>query len=457
MSYFHMLPRCLEFYFYLLQGTVIFLFQQKARRFFVLRVMLSASVSLAVMNHLYYVAIMRFHGVDYLWNTIIYVSALFFLWPMVKFCFEVSWSEACFCAVAGYGAQFVQSITSEMIYRYFALDYVSKNWMMVGVGLVIFGLLYFLFGRKLKKGQNFNVDKWYLMLLLICVIVVEIVLCYNLRQQWIYALDREHMVCDCILLTICSAAVLSMQFSLLMQQDLTEELKIIKQMWRKDREQYRISSETIDLINRKCHDMRFQIRSIGKNANVTPAALKDMEKTISIYEAMYQTGCRALDIILTEKSLFCQANGITISCIADAEELRYLTEPDIYSLFGNLLDNAIHAVSALGADERLIGLTIRKCGEMLSINSHNLFAGEVILRDGLPLTSSGSPDYHGFGVKSIAAIVRKYGGVVSFQTKDNVFNLNILFPLDALQDAQKRHQKRREAALEAAANKEQSV
>ena len=297
---------------------------------------------------------------------------------------------------------------------------------------VIFIAVYMIVGRSLKRGQNFDVNRWHLMILLVCVIVVEIVLCYTLRQQWIYALDRVHMVCDCVLLGICSSAMLGLQFSLLVQHDLTNEIQIISQMWRKDRDQYRISRETIELINRKCHDMRFQIRSIGRNANVMPAALHDMEKSIRIYDSLYQTGCRALDIILTEKSLLCQPNGITITCVADAAQLNFLSDTDIYSLFGNILENAIHAVSSLGEDSRTIDLVIRQYGDFLSINAHNYYSGEIRLLNGLPVTTSGDPNYHGFGVKSIAAIVQKYDGTVSFKADGGIFNVNILFTKSAL-------------------------
>lgn len=432
MKYFHMLPRCLEFYFYLISGTSIFLFQQKRRRYFCLRFLLSTGVSILTMNYIYYMFIVHNHSVNNLGNALIYVSALVFIFLIARFCFEISWSEACFCAVTGYTAQFVHSIIAEMTYRYFDINGIYQRLTLFGEALIIFSLIYYFFGRKLRKGQNFNVYKWHLMLLVMCAIMVEIVLCHNLRQPWIYALNKPLMVCECILLAICSIVMLAVQFGLLVQQDLTNELQVIKQMWRKDQEQYQMSKETIDLINRKCHDMRFQIRSIGKSANIVPAAIKDMEKSISIYDAIYKTGCRALDIILTEKSLFCQALGITIYCVADASKLTHLSDPEIYSLFGNILDNGINAVSQLADDERIISLTIRQRGEMLSINSHNFYSGEIVMQGGLPLTSSGNEDDHGFGTKSIAAIVRKYGGNVSFQAKDRVFNLNIIFSLDEL-------------------------
>ena len=105
---------------------------------------------------------------------------------------------------------------------------------------------------------------------------------------------------------------------------------------------------------------------------------------------------------------------------------------DIYSLFGNLLDNAIHAVQELEDERRIISLTIKQRGELLSINSYNCYTGDMVIQDGVPVTS-GDPKYHGFGTKSMVAIVNKYGGTVSFQARDGVFNLNMLFSLSDIE------------------------
>lgn len=271
--------------------------------------------------------------------------------------------------------------------------------------------------------------------LLVGAVLVEIVLCYNLRQRWIASPNRMAMISDAILLGLCSTLILVVQFALLVQRNLEDELKIISQLRRKDQEQYQVASETIDQINQKCHDMRHQIRTIGQSARVTPDALAEMERTISIYDSLAQTGCRALDIILTEKSLYCQKNGIVIRCIADGSALNMIRDVDIYSLFGNLLDNAIHAVQGLEEPQRVVNLTVKVCGELLSVNSYNCYAGEMTMRDGLPVTQ-GNSQYHGFGTKSMVTIVHKYGGTVSFQAKDGVFNLNMLFSLSDIEKKQ---------------------
>lgn len=60
-----------------------------------------------------------------------------------------------------------------------------------------------------------------------------------------------------------------------------------------------------------------------------------------------RTGNETLDIVLTDKLLYCEKNNVTITCIADGKSLSFMSEEDIYSLFGNALDNAVLAVEQL--------------------------------------------------------------------------------------------------------------
>lgn len=55
--------------------------------------------------------------------------------------------------------------------------------------------------------------------------------------------------------------------------------------------------------------------------------------------------------------------------------------------------------------------------------------------DGFPVTTKGSADYHGFGVRSMAQTAEKYGGNVSVTAKGGVFALNIVIPVPENKDA----------------------
>lgn len=413
------------FYLYLVASTVLFLLPQQRRRDFPVRFLL---ITLAGI----FCVVTTRHQISngYLSNLVSFTLALSFMTLLSHGCFRITWSEAIFCAVGGYSIQFIQSTLAESVERAIPGAKPYLELLKLISALIILPLCYFLFCRKLKKGQNVDISKRPLLLLLAAAVLTEIIICYNLRQQWKASGDPMFIFSDCALLIICSFCLLTIQFTLLRSKNLETELAVQQQMLRKEQNQYQISKEIIDTVNRKCHDMRHQIHTIGRSASLDPTALEEMEDAIRIYDALYQTGSKALDIILAEKALLCQNNGIVISCMADGAKLSFMNDTDIYSLFGNLLENAIHAVQELEPERKHIGLIIKGHGSMLSCSAYNCFTGDIFFENGLPVTASTDTMNRGFGVKSIVMIVRKYGGTVTFQAKDGIFNLNILFPLD---------------------------
>lgn len=146
---------------------------------------------------------------------------------------------------------------------------------------------------------------------------------------------------------------------------------------------------------------------------------------------MVETGNEALDTILTEKSLTCSSVGIVLSVIADGSALARMSAADIYSFFGNALDNAIEAVSRLADPEQnTISLTITRCGKMAAGNMENPYPTEPTFKDGLPQTTKADATNHGFGVRSMRATAERYGGTLHVGAEDGVFYLNALIPVE---------------------------
>ena len=116
--------------------------------------------------------------------------------------------------------------------------------------------------------------------------------------------------------------------------------------------------------------------------------------------------------------------------MADGKRLDFMKGSDVYSLFGNALDNAIEAVVKLkDKSQRVIGLKVCAVGDMTSINVKNFYDGKIEFnKEGIPDSTKLDKSFHGFGLKSIAMIVEKYGGSLSIVAHDDIFNLNILLP-----------------------------
>lgn len=230
---------------------------------------------------------------------------------------------------------------------------------------------------------------------------------------------------------VCCAIVLLLISRTVEQRLLQQEVEYLQHAVHQSQLQYEISKDTIDLINVKCHDIRYKLGTLAaQGEGMRPEAVADLQQSISIYDAKVETGNQLLDVLLTEKSLYCEQHGITFSCMADGARLTFMEDGDLYCLFGNIIDNALEAVKAIGERERrVISLVVKTRGDMLIIQSDNYFDGERTFRDGMPVTTKEDRNYHGFGMRSIKMIVHKYEGELTASAGDRVFHLNILFSL----------------------------
>ncbi len=214
------------------------------------------------------------------------------------------------------------------------------------------------------------------------------------------------------------------------QQKLQEELNIRQQMWLKSKAQYEMAKDAVDIINTKCHDLKYQVQALraSGSAQEQKKVIDSMEDAAAIYDSVFHTENEYLNTVLTEKSLLCKKNHITLTCIADGNVLDFMDAVDLYTLFGNALDNAMEAVMKLGEEERLIHLLICEKAGLVMIQTENYYQGEIRMEGRLPVTTKEEKAYHGFGVRSICDIVEKYHGVLTIETERQIFVLRAALP-----------------------------
>lgn len=155
-----------------------------------------------------------------------------------------------------------------------------------------------------------------------------------------------------------------------------------------------------------------------------------IEKAIEIYDTSMKTGNEVLDTLLTERTLYCDAHDINLTCVADGHQMAFMDSTDIYSILGNALDNAIEHVEHIeDKDKRLLAIMIWSRANLLLIQVENYCEQIPEMRDGLPVTTKPNADYHGFGLKSIRYTAEKYGGAMSVQLENNLFIMRVTIPI----------------------------
>lgn len=229
-----------------------------------------------------------------------------------------------------------------------------------------------------------------------------------------------------------SFTILTICAGIFSQSEQEEQIGVLHQLWRQDRAQFESVKANMDVINMKCHDLKHILDRIEDKLTGEEAA--SLREAIQFYDANIKTGNEVLDVVLCEKAMTCQKSGISFSCMADGEKLDFLTPVQTYTLFGNIIDNAVEAVKPLPLEERVISLSCWEEKDSLVVEESNYFSGRLELDHGLPATSKGDSSRHGFGTKSIQYIAAQYGGTMDIKVVDNMFFLTVRFPLGRNRD-----------------------
>lgn len=259
------------------------------------------------------------------------------------------------------------------------------------------------------------------------------VFCIMSENLFIYAKVDPGAALFNIVLQFYCITLLYLQSALFKKSSMRKELETIQLLWHQQKGQYQLSKETVELINHKCHDLKHQVQAMRavKDEKERETYLEKIEKSVQIYSAIVRTGNEILDTILTEKSLICENSGIHINCVADGSLLAFMNPVDLYTLFGNALDNAIEAVRKLESKEkRVIDIMLYERQSFLMLQIVNPMCGEVKFEDGLPLTTKAKNGYHGYGMKSMLHTIQKYEGHLTTEVKNGCFYFNVMLPLE---------------------------
>lgn len=383
-----------------------------------------------------------------------YTSIMFFIFfvislTLLKFIFNESFRTLIFIGLASYTVQhfsyeiynltlnFFNLWSSNGIFGYDKAEQTQSIFTGVTLTIYIFvyadcyWLGYFLFGSQIKKGEELIVKNYAFLVLLLAFLIVDILLNALVTYHSYKTYDKLYLMTNEFYNVLCCCFILLMQFSFLRERNLENQVNIYTKLLDEQKKQYELSKNNINLLNIKCHDLKHQLITYASKKEISEEEIKEMSDIISEYESFLDTGNEALNIVIREKESKFKKHNIQLSVIADGKELNFLKDNEIYSLFGNALDNAYEALKHVSKDKRFISLVVQKRNGFVNICIRNYFDENIKFEkdSSLPSTTKDDKINHGFGLKSIQYIVDKYEGDLLINTEDNVFNLNILFPI----------------------------
>lgn len=159
------------------------------------------------------------------------------------------------------------------------------------------------------------------------------------------------------------------------------------------------------------------------------AYLNELDKDLTEIDTVLKTGNVMVDAILNSKISLAIKQNININAKATVPKNLQISDIDLCTIIGNLMDNSMEATIKLqNPNERFIRVYIREMKEQLYICITNSVGGDI-RKTHLGYISTKLGTGHGFGLKRVDSIVNKYNGFINRQSEEGVFATEVILPI----------------------------
>ena len=195
--------------------------------------------------------------------------------------------------------------------------------------------------------------------------------------------------------------------------------------------QLKIMKEAQDNIKYLKHDINnhlLSIKAISNESNDIKTIDKYINNILSLTDVSdeyAQSGNIFIDSLLNYKLQEAQKKHIDIELELKIPNQLNIEPYDMGIILGNLLDNAITAVSK-NTEDKKIKIVIYFEKNNLYINIVNTFDGKININEDKYETTKPNQIDHGFGLSSVEKALKKYNGEINISYTESLFSVKIL-------------------------------
>lgn len=404
-------------YFQLLFGGVLFLIKAPRRKLFVVRACACVAGSVGLI-------ILTAYIMSLLGSGLTAMFAFMFIWFLsgasCVVCWRISITNGLFVSTGCYALQHIGYLLFVVVNELFTLNTVAYYVISYLFPFVIIGLSYVLFIRRNSHIYS-STDKMQ-------IAVAFLILLVSIVFSALKKVCDDDVIDVTIYDIICCVCCLFIQFSISRMEVDKQDKKMLKTILNESSKQHELSKQAVAMMNIKFHDIKNRLDNLQKMIGTADSEsnLSELKRTVQIYASMANTGNSTLDAVLMEKGLLCEMNNVHFSYIADGKLISFMDITDVFSLFNNLLDNAIECVlKEENMDKRIVSMNITRAGDAVVINVENYCPYKVDFS--APLTTKKDKALHGIGMKGINYVVEKYDGTINYSQEDNIVCASVLF------------------------------
>lgn len=278
--------------------------------------------------------------------------------------------------------------------------------------------------RNFKQFESYEAKKPAIVIItltLVILLITFVILNFNLKQilsensnQFLYMLLFNLSLCTLILIIVIAAAVLGKDLKNKYVQNEYYKTQLLEANYQK------ICDEQQEELLKLRHDIANVIETIQTFNQPEIEDLKNNLKNRYISSKTHFTNDQLLNSLFVNKYEQIKKQNITFVFDCNISKEIQMENIDKLSLFSNLLDNAIENSS--GLDHPTIDLEIETTENLLCIHISNSFDPKI-------KKQKSNPQYHGFGLKIIKDIIKKYHGTIDIEKTIDTFEIIIVLTI----------------------------
>ncbi len=201
-------------------------------------------------------------------------------------------------------------------------------------------------------------------------------------------------------------------------------------------EKYSLVSDIYSKNAKLYHDLNkhlnvlYQLLESGKTESAKNYIEKISEPMKQLSEKIW-TGVDIIDIIINSELDKMNRYGIKADINVEFPQKTNLLPNDMCTILANLLDNSIEAIRRLENPE-MISFTMRVVNQLLLIKVENRCTDQDTAFSYFPETTKKNKNLHGWGMRSVEEIVKKYNGKMQWKQENGTFEVMILMVFEKI-------------------------
>lgn len=323
----------------------------------------------------------------------------------------------------------------------FDLMSVSSVYRLFCVLLVNIVYVLFLFMVLRFRDYKFDVLKWtdwvaFIVIPIVSIIVLVLTYTISLETN----LTREHsLYLGLVAIGIIIVAVMIWTMLIKISKDSEFKLQymLLQQQYKYQNENIMQADKSMKNISALRHDMKNKLLCIGeliKNGETEKALEMCGACSVEIKQSsgtFVKTRNVMLNSIINVK-LSRATDSFIDTKVFITESFEDVADTDLCIMLGNILDNALEAVTKLPENNRKITITMERKGGYRYIVVKNSVEESILQKNPKLVTTKSDKSIHGIGIKSVQQTVKKYKGEIQYNEKDKMFCVGIIFPIPNL-------------------------